>query len=555
MRNKRLLWGSAAALAAVLLYFSGISGVPVDARKGVETNTPQGLPFNQNWANAGLITANDDWSGVPGIVGFLGNYDTVNAPTNVDPRTLLAPFATNDVDVIANQSMVGLTNGGVAEFDGIANPVVALNGSGTADAPHIIVYLNTTGASNINFTCNIRDVDDTTDNSTQQVDVQYRVGGTGNYVSVAGGYIADASSGPSTTMTTPLNLTLPSDANNQAMVEIRVMTTNAGGNDEWIGVDDISVTGTPIVINTQHVVDFNGDGRTDWSIVRDVGPGQWFWITEENLAGPGTISYQPWGKPASDYLIPEDFDGDDKTDIAVWRDPLSMSGQGAFYILQSQTATVRGEVFGLTGDNPTVARDYDGDGKTDLAVTRRTGGQLFWYYRPTPGGPIFTRQWGTSADFVAPGDYDGDGKYDFAVQRDHGLIATWWFNYGAAAPGVLSRQIYFGKGNDLVVPGDYDGDGKTDVSVVRTSSGFYEWFYEPSSAPGTFLGGQWGVNGTDSITQGDYDGDGKTDFAVWRPNLDPTQNFFLVRRSSDGALMFHEWGSINDTPVAQYNVH
>jgi predicted extracellular nuclease len=29
---------------------------------------------------------------------------------------------------------------------------------------------------------------------------------------------------------------------NQALVELRIMTTNAAGNDEWVGVDDISVT-------------------------------------------------------------------------------------------------------------------------------------------------------------------------------------------------------------------------------------------------------------------------------------------------------------------------
>lgn len=305
-----------------------------------------------------------------------------------------------------------------------------------------------------------------------------------------------------------------------------------------------ATTGDPL----GHVVDFNGDGKTDWGIVRSVG-GQMNWILQENTVA-GLTTYQPWGQFTTDIPVPEDYDGDGRTDIAVWRDT-----EHAFYILQSGSSTLRGELFGLTGDDPTVVGDYDGNGTTDLAVTRRTGGLIFWYYRPTSNGPIFTRQWGLATDFVAPGDYDGDGKGDFVVQRGKGLQAAFYANFGADAPGVLSRRTTFGLPTDFIAPGDYDGDGKTDLAVVRETAGSYQWFYEPSTALGTFLGGPWGTAATDFITQGDYDGDGKTDFAVWRTNPDPTQNFFLVRKSTDGSLLFHEWGQEFDFPVAAYNTH
>ena len=42
--------------------------LPVGAAAPVAaSNTVQVLPFTQNWSNTTLITANDDWSGVPGI--------------------------------------------------------------------------------------------------------------------------------------------------------------------------------------------------------------------------------------------------------------------------------------------------------------------------------------------------------------------------------------------------------------------------------------------------------------------------------------------------------
>lgn len=45
--------------------------------------------------------------------------------------------------------------------------------------------------------------------------------------------------------TTHVSVTLPSACNNAALVQLRIMTTNAVGNDEWVGVDNISINVTP----------------------------------------------------------------------------------------------------------------------------------------------------------------------------------------------------------------------------------------------------------------------------------------------------------------------
>jgi MYXO-CTERM domain-containing protein len=201
--------------------------------------TPQPLPFLQNWSNTGLVTTDDDWSGVPGIIGYRG--DGLASTTGVDPQTITAESTI--VDVNANRTDPNtFATGGIAEFE-LADPVVALNGSSTASAPHLVVTFTTTGKSGITVAYALRDLDGSADNSMQQVALQYRVGTTGAFTNVPAGYVMDASSGPSlATLVTNVSATLPAAVDNQPVVQIRIITTNAMGNDEWIGVDDLSIT-------------------------------------------------------------------------------------------------------------------------------------------------------------------------------------------------------------------------------------------------------------------------------------------------------------------------
>jgi len=243
-------------------------------------------PLQQDWSDTSLIGANDDWSGVPSIVGYLGDIDG-GSPTNVDPRTL-TDANLGAVDVIANQANPDtLTNGGVAEFHG-ANPTVALNGSGTADAPSLVLYLNSTGQKDVRVQFNARDLDGSADNSVQQLAVQYRIGDTGSWTNVPGGYFADVTQGPSQAgLVTAVDLTLPSDANDQSQLQVRIVTTNAGGNDEWIGIDDIHVAsapleGAPTTVSISDASIVEGDSGTQVLT---------FTVTRSDNEGAFTIDY------------------------------------------------------------------------------------------------------------------------------------------------------------------------------------------------------------------------------------------------------------------------
>ena len=227
--TRRTALAAACALAALATIVGGAAA----------DSAPQALPFQQDWANTALITVDDNWSGVPGFVGYRG--DDLTSATGADPQTIVAE-GTAVIDVNANQTSPNtFATGGVAEFH-LADPAVALNGSGTADAPHIVFNVSTTGTSAVRVRYNLRDLDGSADDAAQQVALQYRIATAGAYINVPAGYVADATTAGAATQVTPVDVTLPAEAADKPHIQLRVITTNAVGNDEWVGIDDIRVT-------------------------------------------------------------------------------------------------------------------------------------------------------------------------------------------------------------------------------------------------------------------------------------------------------------------------
>jgi len=200
-------------------------------------------PYIQTWTDTTAITVDDNWDNLIAINGYRG--DGLTAGTGVDPQTILADGQATPLDVIANQSNPNtLTTGGVAEFDGIANPTVALKGSGTASAPHLLIQLNKESCPDskyISVNYKVRDLDSTANNAVQPVALHYRVGTTGNFSNVPGAFVADATEPNTATKVTNVVGMLPHIPAGQDYVYLRIMTSNAAGNDEWVGIDDISI--------------------------------------------------------------------------------------------------------------------------------------------------------------------------------------------------------------------------------------------------------------------------------------------------------------------------
>lgn len=291
----------------------------------------------------------------------------------------------------------------------------------------------------------------------------------------------------------------------------------------------------PVVSLAKPVFDLDGDGKADVSVFR--GSDQYWYIKKSS----GGYEYVRWGLE-TDNLVPGDYDGDGRTDIAIHRKLIAFPETGTWWIFNSLDFSHYAARWASNNigefDTP-VPADYDGDGKTDLAYYRRTdvvGGPGTFFILPSSTNIGISTTWGLPSlgDRPVPADYDGDGKADVAVYRE-GI----WFIL-LSNDGSL-RVEYFGLPSDKVVPGDFDGDGIADIAVWRESNGMWYW---RSSENGLINYVPFGMAG-DRPTADDFDGDGKTDIAVFRPS----NGIWYVLLSESNTVEYHYFGLGSDIPI------
>ncbi|HLM61131.1 MAG TPA: VCBS repeat-containing protein, partial [Pyrinomonadaceae bacterium] len=94
----------------------------------------------------------------------------------------------------------------------------------------------------------------------------------------------------------------------------------------------------------------------------------------------------------SDRVVPGDYDGDGRTDFAVVRTGTAYQ----WYILRSSDNTVQFDQLGTQSFLP-VQNDYDGDGRTDVAVYNPSNG--FFFIRRSSNGGLIQTQFGQAGDY------------------------------------------------------------------------------------------------------------------------------------------------------------
>ncbi|MBK6725361.1 MAG: InlB B-repeat-containing protein [Acidobacteria bacterium] len=407
---------------------------PTPESEAPENNTYHNLAssnFSQNWNNTSLITTDDDWSGVPSIIGYRG--DGLSSSTATDPQTVLAPSSVVNVDA---QSSTTNTTGGVHEIE---SPIqtIAIQGSTTADAPHIVLFLNATGRQNITVSYYLVELDGQT--ADQRFAIQYRIGESGNFTNIPnGGTCNGAVSGlfdGASNQDFNVTCTLPAAVNNQAQVQVRIITNDAVGSDCMVGVDDIVVSSSALTYS----VIYNGNTNTGGTAPVD-GSSPYASGATVGVLGPGDLvktGYQfgGWNTAANgsgtQYSPGQIFAINASTTLyAQWITPLCSGLDTTFDTDGRVTTTVGGSdsiaSIALQPDGKIVAAGSSAPFGAAAAVARyNTNGSLDTSF-DTDGkillGTFTNRALDTALQtdgkiVIAGYTYDGVSKYDSVLYR------------------------------------------------------------------------------------------------------------------------------------------
>jgi hypothetical protein len=211
--------------------------------------------------------------------------------------------------------------------------------------------------------------------------------------------------------------------------------------------------------------------------------------------------------------LSNDFDGDKVADIAFFDEENKI-----WHIVNGKTNEEK-EIdlknsllkdYQVSGSLVPMPSDYDGDSKTDIALFNRTNGD--WLILKSSDSTNFVTRNGQSwPELSLVADLDGDLKADYSC---HNLADNRWPTLLSTQNYVYSAKVLSTQPVDVTIYSDIDGDKKADYIVFRSTEAVFYVYLSSKDYKNVkvSLGEQTSV-----LVPEDYDGDGKKDLAVWLP--------------------------------------
>lgn len=205
--------------------------------------------------------------------------------------------------------------------------------------------------------------------------------------------------------------------------------------------------------------------------------------------------------------VPGDYDSDGRSDITVVREA---GGYLHWFIRYANGVENFPVLFGLKGDQ-VYAGDFDGDGRFEPGVIRQGAQGLLNWYTMAPDGSAVERQWGLQGDVTLTGNFNYDNAADLIAARKSGGLLFWHIYVSNVGYGLDQ----WGLSSDTPFVGDLNGDDVDEIIAMRREGGGIMWYVKAlGGAPMANV--QWGLAGDRALPPYDLNGDKHDDFIVVR---------------------------------------